>query len=135
MRIDVKAEQTLEDGTYPATLLSIEERDTVHGERLLWKFEVTHEGQRLEKDGWTSMSNSERGNLVKWAGAILGSVGESLDTDDLIGKPCTVVIETYEDKDGNERDKVKNVKAPKKGQKGKPEPVEENEEDFDEIPF
>lgn len=133
MRIDVKAEQTLEDGSYPATLLSIEEKETIHGERLLWKFEVQHEGSRLEKDGWTSTSNSERGNLVKWAGAILGGVGESLDTDDLIGKPCTVVVETYEDKEGNERDKVKNVKAPKKGQKGKK--VDPNEDDFAEIPF
>lgn len=134
MRIDVKAEQILGDGSYPATLLNIEEKETIHGERLLWTFEVQHKGSRFEKDGWTSQSNSERGNLVKWAGAILGDIGESLDTDDLIGKPCTVVIQTFEDKEGNERDKVKNVKAPKKGQKGKSVAPEEDN-DFAEIPF
>lgn len=137
MKINVKSTQVLEDGSYPATLVNIEEKETTYGERLMWSFEIDYEGQTLGKEGWTSKSDSEMGNLVKWAKAILGDVGSDFDTDDLLGKPCTVVIETYEDKDSNERDKVKNVKAPKRDQKGKKAataPVEDDE-DFSSIPF
>lgn len=133
MQVNPKAETVLEDGQYPAVVESIESIETKFGERLIWKFTVTADGEELEKVGFTSLSQSVKSNLVGWAKAILGDIDNGFDTDDLAGKPCTVVLEESEDSDGNPKNKVTKVKPPKRGQKAPK--VDENEADFDEIPF
>jgi hypothetical protein len=53
-RMDVKVEKVLEDGTYDAKLLNVEQKETKFGDRLMWTFEVAEEN--TEVVGVTSMS-------------------------------------------------------------------------------
>lgn len=141
MRIEVKRDEVLEEGTYEATITGLEEHTTDFGDRLMWKI-MTTEG--VEVVAWTSFSQSPKGNLVKYATAVLGDVSSGFDTDDLVGKPCRVLVDVGQDKDGNDKNKVTGIKAPKKGQKPNAEPEASpeaestggaGEEDFNEIPF
>lgn len=147
MRIDVKKEEVLEEGVYEATITGLEEHETDFGERLMWKL-MTKEN--VEVVAWTSFSQSPKGNLVKYATAVLGDVSNGFDTDDLIGKPCRAAVDVAQDKDGEDKNKVTAIKAPKKGQKANAEPEAKSdaepdssaeneaageEENFDEIPF
>lgn len=144
MRIDVKKEEVLEEGVYEATITGLEEHETDFGTRLMWRL-MTKEN--VEVVAWTSFSDSPKGNLVKYATAVLGDVSGGFDTDDLIGKPCRAAVDVGQDKDGEDKNKVTAIKAPKKGQKANaaPEPVatseaddsegSEGEEDFNSIPF
>lgn len=136
VQVNPKAETVLEDGQYPAVVESIESVETKFGERLIWKFTVTADGEELEKVGFTSLSQSVKSNLVGWAKAILGNIDDGFDTDDIAGKSCVVVLEESEDSDGNPKNKVTKVKPARKDQKApKQAAAEENEADFEDIPF
>lgn len=141
MKITPKSEMLFPEGTYPARVVSIEESEGRHGPCLLWTFEIEHEGSSYAIDQFTSTTNSATGHLVKWSSAILGDLGAELDTDDLEGKPCRLVLGIEEDKDtGQEKTKIVKVRAPtdkQKSQPAKPAPAKEDEddEDFDSIPF
>lgn len=134
MKVQPKTERVLEDGWYPATATAPEEVETKFGERLIWKFAIEQDGETIEKVGFTSLSQSSRGNLVTWAKAILGEVAEGFDTDYIQGKPCQVFLEEFTDGEGVQKNKVTKVKEPKKNQKPSVA-VEKLEKDFDEIPF
>lgn len=139
----------LEPDIYPATLTGFGEMEGQFGPRLVWQFEIDHEGETVEAAGFTSYSMADGkkvSNLIKWAKAMNGGEVPE-DTDDLIGKPCRVDIENYTKQNGITKNKVAEVRAPKKGQKGKAvdkpatapaskgDPVDINEEDFNDIPF
>ncbi len=145
MHIDVKKETVLEEGTYEGTITGLEEHETDFGSRLLWKIMTT---ESVEVAAWTSFSQSEKGNLVKYATAVLGDVSNGFDTDDLVGKPCRVLVDIGQDKEGNDKNKVTGIKTPKKGQKPNAEPeaasspaaattesAGDDSENFDDIPF
>lgn len=147
MRVDVKKEELLEEGTYEATITSLEEMETSFGDRLMWRLMTT---ENVEVVAWTSFSQSEKSNLVKYATAVLGDVSAGFDTDDLIGKPCRALVDITQDKEGADKNKVTGIKAPKKNQKANAKPDSQvaatpassseaseprGEEDFDSIPF
>lgn len=139
MKITPKSEMLFPEGTYPARVVSIEEADGRHGPCLLWTFEIEHEGSSYAIDQFTSTTNSAGGHLVKWSSAILGDLGAELDTDDLVGKPCRVVLIVHEDEDsGQEKSKISKVRAPtdkQMSQRPKAAPSDEDDESFSEIPF
>jgi hypothetical protein len=140
----------LEPDIYPAVLTGFGEMEGQFGPRIVWQFEVEHEGQKIEAAGFTSHSMADgekKSNLILWSRALNG--GElPADTDDLVGMPCRVDIDNYTKKEsGIVKNKVTSVRpakkvkgessAPAKGkapQSGKSD-VELNEEDFDSIPF
>lgn len=148
----------LEPDLYPAVLVGFGEMDGQYGPRLVWQFEVEHEGEIVEAAAFTSYSMADKprkSNLLKFSEALNnGKDPEGMDLDDLLGKPCRVDIENYTKQNGIQKNKVADVKKPAKGQKGKdvekPEDsggsggsgqgaksdeVEFNEADFDNIPF
>jgi hypothetical protein len=114
-RMGVKVEKVLEDGAYDAKLVNVEQKETKHGERLMWTFEVA--GENTEVVDFTSMSPSTRAKAYQWAAAIAGDIDPKLGwgPEDLIGGACVVVLEVVEDAQGTEKNKVVKVKPPRKG--------------------
>ena len=114
-RMDVKVEKVLEDGAYDAKLVNVEQKETKFGDRLMWTFEASREN--AEVVGFTSMSPSTKAKAYQWASAIAGEIDPKLGwgPEDLIGGECVVVLETAEDAQGAEKNKVVNVKPPRKG--------------------
>ena len=98
-----------------AKVKSIEEVSEYGGKplkfpKLDWKFEVTEAGpwEDYTVRGSTSQKFTlhEKAKLTNWSATLLGrmfEVGEGLDTDDLIGLPCRILIEHQQDKDDPER--------------------------------
>ena len=114
-RMDVKVEKMLEDGTYDANLVNVEQKETKFGVRLMWTFEVAEEN--TEVVGFTSMSPSTKAKSYQWAVAIAGEIDPKLGwgPEDLIGGECVVVLEAAEDAQGTEKNKVVKVKPQRKG--------------------
>jgi hypothetical protein len=129
-RMDVKVDKVLEDGTYEAILDNVEQKDTKYGERLMWTFRIPAEDDATVV-GFTSMSPSTKAHAYIWAAAIMGEIDARIGwgPDDVIGGTCRVSLGTYEDAQGVEKNKVEKVL------KAKPKPVEDNEDQFAEIPF
>src|ERR671917_115147 len=113
--MDVRVDKVLEDGAYDAKLVNVEQKETKFGDRLMWIFEV--EGEDTEVAGFTSMSPSTKAKPYQWATAIIGEIDSRLGwgPEDLIGGECVVVLEAAEDAQGTEKNKVVNVKPPKRG--------------------
>jgi hypothetical protein len=53
-RMDMRVEKVLEDGAYDAKLVNVEPKETKHGDRLMWTFEVA--GENTEVVGFTKAS-------------------------------------------------------------------------------
>jgi hypothetical protein len=121
--MDVKVEKVLEDGSYEATLVNVEQKETKFGNRLMWTFEV--DGESAEVVGFTSMSPSTRAKAYQWAVAIAGEIDpkSGWGPEDLIGGECVVVLEAAEDAQGTEKNKVVKVKPPRKDRTGTANPV------------
>ena len=117
-RMGVKVEKVLEDGAYNAKLVNVEQKETKFGDRLMWTFQV--DGENTEVVGFTSMSPSTKAKAYQWAVAIAGEIDPKLGwgPEDLIGGECVVALEAAEDAQGVEKNKVVNVKPPKKGKTG-----------------
>jgi hypothetical protein len=114
-RMGVKVEKVLDEGAYDAKLVNVEQKETKHGDRLMWTFEVA--GESTEVVGFTSMSPSTRAKAYQWAEAIAGDIDPKLGwgPEDVIGGECVVVLEVVEDAQGVEKNKVVKVKPAKKG--------------------
>ncbi len=94
--INVNHAKTLEPGEYRAVLESVEEKETVYGERLMWLFRVPEHG--VEVAGFTSRSGSTQSKPYRWAKELNSAVAgkSSWGPDDVVGKECTVVVDVYQ---------------------------------------
>lgn len=134
---------------YEATITGFGEMEGQFGPRLVWQVEVvTDDGEAVEAAGFTSYSmasGKKTSNLIAWTEAVLGEIpDDGLDRDDMIGKPCRVDVDNYTKQNGITKNKVTKILPPKKGQKGRkieepkqerPDDVDLNEKDFEDIPF
>jgi hypothetical protein len=129
-RMDVKVDRVLEDGTYEAVLDNVVDKETKYGERLMWTFRIPSEDDTTVV-GFTSMSPSTKAHAYTWAAAIMGEIDARVGwgPDDVIGGTCRVSLGTYEDAQGVEKNKVEKVL------KAKPKPVEDDGDEFSDIPF
>ena len=110
----VRIDKVLEEGAYQAVLKNVEEKDTKFGHRLMWTFRLPDEN--AEVVGFTSMSPSTKANAYQWARAIMEKVDPEVGwgPKDVVGSTCTVVLEVTKDTQGVEKNKVIEVKPPKK---------------------
>jgi hypothetical protein len=113
--MDVKVEKVLEDGAYDAKLVSVEQKETKFGDRLMWTFAVAEEN--TEVIGFTSMSPSTKAKAYQWAVAIAGEIDPKLGwgPEDVMGGACVVVLEAAEDAQGTEKNRVVKVRPSRKG--------------------
>src|SRR5215217_2471460 len=116
-RMKVQVDEVFPEGPYRAVLVNVEKKDTKHGERLMWTFQLV-EKDAAEKVGFTSKSPSTRANAYQWAKAIMGEIDPKIGwgPEDVIGGRCIVVLEEAEDAQGFEKNKVVRVKPLKKGE-------------------
>jgi hypothetical protein len=108
-----------------AKVVEIEEKNLDFGDRLNWKFEITESGpfQEYKINGSTSkkFTIDPPSKFYEWATQLLGrtfDIGESVDTDDLIGLPCRIEIEHKPDKEDPNRFwmRVASVIGPRSGE-------------------
>ena len=113
----VRVDAVFPEGYYKAVLVNVEEKETKFGLRLMWTFRLA-EKDDAEVVGFTSMSPSSRANAYQWAKAITGEIDRKVGwgPQDVIGGECIVVLETAEDAQGYEKNKVVKVKPLQKGE-------------------
>jgi hypothetical protein len=94
---------TLRPGTYRAVLTGVELRENERGRFLRWLFEVrTRTGSALVT-GTTSTKFGAGAKARAWVEALLNrplAPGEELDSDELVGLPCYVVVRERTTADG-----------------------------------
>jgi len=113
--MNVRIDEVLEEGSYRAVLENVEEKETKFGERLMWTFLTDKD---VEVVGFTSTSPSSKANAYQWAVAITGQIDpkNGWGPEDVIGGECIVILETAEDAQGFEKNKVVKVKPLQKGE-------------------
>jgi hypothetical protein len=80
----------------------------------MWSFRIPSEDDAIV-DGWSSLSPSTRAKPYEWATAIMGEIDPKTGwgPEDVIGSKCRVVLDTYEDSQGIEKNGVDKVLKPK----------------------
>jgi hypothetical protein len=113
----VRVDAVFHEGYYKAVLVNVEEKETKFGLRLMWTFRLV-EKDDAEVVGFTSMSPSSRANAYQWARAIMCEINPKTGwgSQDVIGGECIVILETAEDAQGFEKNKVVKVKPLQKGE-------------------
>jgi hypothetical protein len=108
--MDVKIERTLEEGVYPAILHKVDQKETIHGESLMWTFSVPSE-DGAEVVGFSSMSPSTKAKAYTWAAAIMGEIDPKIGwgPEDVEDRACRIVLGIVEDSNGAEKNKVEKV--------------------------
>lgn len=126
-----------ENETVGVIVTSVEANEFTWNEELVkkfrWTFDVTDQGpwQGKQINGDTSQVFTAHPNCkaYNWVSAIMGrspAPGEELDTDDLIGMSCRVLVGHRTDKQGRTWMTVKEVMGPRTavGQVAEPPPGE-----------
>ena len=84
------------DGSYDATLKSIETKTSNDGEQYRrWAFNVAFEGKDVEITGMSSTKLGPKSKAYKWLTAILGrepGPGEEIAFSSLVGSPCRIEV-------------------------------------------
>lgn len=131
-------------GEYPATIKAAEPEDGKFGTQVKFTFDLgtvvdmNDEDRECTLIAWCAAKLNPKSKLWQWAkaaGIELDEDEPGLDTDDMIGKRVTLAVTTYTKEDGTERNKVSDIKPPRKKapKVAKPKPVDEDEDD--EGPF
>ena len=132
MRIEQTIYEVVPAGVYAAKVKEVTEHEGEWGDYLKLVFELRdseHEGTCVT--GIASAKFSPRSKLYKWARALFGMTiprTHVLDTAELIGKQCQLVLSVIEDNDGAEFNKIDNVVSVKQQvaeQPAKAEPTNE----------
>jgi hypothetical protein len=144
--------EILEAGTYPATIAAMKKRpSSFSDEYVQWIFQPAGFSEDAQPAGSTSLSFGPKAKGMEWARRILGKSaatdmrwGHDLKErrpvvdwgpEILVGKPCRIVVEkNYDEDEQRDRNRVVNVLPPEVAAVQAVE-GEEDEEDFDAIPF
>jgi len=150
--------ETIEAGTYPATVAALKQGHGDYGPFAVWVFQPEGFSEDAQPAGFTTLSPARSGKGMEWARRILGK-SEASDMlygkdirdkrpvvdwgeEELSGKSCRIVVEkNWDSNEEDYRNKVTNVLPAKSAKSGEAIPdakasaEAENEEDFDEIPW
>jgi hypothetical protein len=92
-------------------------------EQVKFTFDVIDTGGR-QLTAWAGWPPSQKSKIVKWAKAFGMEVNGSLDTDEMIGKSAIAVVIVKTKEDGEEYNKVEEIKPLKAAKaNGKPNPA------------
>ena len=114
-----EARETQPAGVYEATVKEIllqESQDPQYDnpQYLLWVFNARKGKRAGEIAATSSTSFGTKAKARKWAEALLGrkiKAGEVIDTDELAGKHCQIVVQVEKRDDGSERNRVTDLIA------------------------
>jgi hypothetical protein len=132
----VKVEKTLEEGIYSAILKDVTQKETIHGESLMWTFIIPSEDD-AEVVGFSSMSPSNKAKAYQWASAIMGEIDPKIGwgPEDVIGGKCRLVLGLVEDSNGVEKNKVEKILKLKASRKVQVEEDDLTEEEISEMDY
>ncbi len=96
MKISIQNNRPLEEGSYRFILRSIEEKETIYGERLMWRFEELEQG--VEVVGFTSLSTNIKAKPYKWALALNPEIQNQRfwTEEDVVSRECSLTVEIVE---------------------------------------
>jgi hypothetical protein len=97
-------------GVYDAILTQVEERTSENGPYLLWHFELANGGGTLKRP--TSTKFGPQSNARQIVEALLGeplAVGQVIEVEDLLGRPCRLVVGTATLADGRKVSRIERV--------------------------
>lgn len=124
--------EPLATGEYPVRIVDavleeskfLDDKTGKPKEQVKFTFDVVDTGGR-QLTAWAGWPPSAKSKIVKWARIGGLEVNGSLDTDDMIGLTYTAVVIVKTKEDGEEYNKVEDLKAvkPAKGGNGKPNPA------------
>lgn len=144
--------EIIDAGTYPAVVSGMKKRPGSFGDEYVqWIFQPDGFSEDAQPAGSTSLAAGATGKGMEWARRILGKSdavdmkwGKDLKEkrpvvdwgpDILVGKPCRIVVEKNFDEDEERyRNRVVNVLPPEKTKVEK-DAAEEEDSDFEDIPF
>ena len=108
--MNVRSDETLDDGPYEAELRGVEKKENANGTYLHWKFGILE--PNAEVSGFTSESASTQAKAFGWAVALNDQIASksSWEVEDVVGRRCVVVVEAYDDANGRARNKVVKIK-------------------------
>ncbi len=100
MKMKIQNYKPLDEGCYQFTLKSIEEKETIFGNRLLWLFEELDHG--VEVAGFTSLSSSIQANAYIWALALNSEIQNQRiwTEEDVVGRRCCLRVEVVQGSKG-----------------------------------
>jgi hypothetical protein len=144
--------EIIEAGTYPATVAAMRKRPSSFGDDYVqWIFQPDGFSEDAQPAGSTSLAAGRNAKGMEWARRILGK-SEATDMkwgrelkekrpvvdwgpDILVGKSCRIVVEkNYDENEERYRNRVVNVLPPEET-KVEQAARDEEEEDFESIPF
>ena len=96
---------TVAQGSFSATITGIQDMDGQHGPMVRIEFTLNTDDEWDERrvTGLASKKLCENTKLGRWVAAIIGhipSVGEEITMEDLLQKPCRVVVKHKTNPDG-----------------------------------
>ncbi len=100
MIMKINTYKPLDEGCYGFTLNSIEEKETIYGNRLMWLFEEMEQG--VEVAGFTSLSSSTQANAYIWALVLNPEIqNQKIWTEeDVVGRRCCLRVEVVQGSKG-----------------------------------
>jgi len=100
MIMKINTYKPLDEGCYEFTLNSIEEKETIYGNRLMWLFEEMEQG--VEVAGFTSLSSSTQANAYIWALVLNPEIqNQKIWTEeDVVGRRCCLRVEVVQGSKG-----------------------------------
>lgn len=105
----------VDPGMFAAKVVAIEAQvSQKDGSRYLrWTFDLNvSDAETVRLTALSSLNTGARSKLRKWAEAIIGreyGENEEIDSDDLVDRPCFVVVEHNYDREGIERASIISV--------------------------
>ena len=103
---------TIRPGTHRAILSAIEARENERGSFLVWTFEVRTKNGTATLKGTSSTKFGTGSKARSWTEALLNrqlAPGETVESDDLLGLPCLVVVRERTLSDGSTMASVEQV--------------------------
>jgi len=91
VKLQQRVFESIPMGEYPATVTAVTATEGKYGPELQFDF-VLNNPTRTELRAWTGTTLSSKSKLGRWVQAILGGLPKTLDTDELLGKQCTLVV-------------------------------------------
>lgn len=123
--------ETVDPGLYAATVEQVTEKEGDYGPQLQFTFSL--DGSDATLLGWTSAKLSNKAKLWSWVEAILGSVPDELDIDELEGKSVNVLVSVKAKEDGTLVNRIESLSRPKVKPKPQPVAVQAEEQPEDET--